>query len=61
MGFTAAAPEFVDVHVPETGDSGHPIPVFVNLTSDVPVSDVRLFYEMDGWAAPRGGSDQTPF
>lgn len=53
IGFaTSAAPEFADVQIPGTGDGSQPIPVSVNLTSDVPVSEVRLFYEMEGWAYP---------
>ncbi len=40
----SAVPVFSRLGIPQTADAGQPIPVFVNLTSDVEIYEVRISY-----------------
>jgi hypothetical protein len=50
----AAVPIFTKVNVPQIVDSGQPIPVSVNLTSDISIYEVRISY-----TNPTTGISQT--
>jgi hypothetical protein len=47
-----AAPQFTDVSIPNNAEAPLPIPVSVNITSEVNISGVFIHHEMEGDAWP---------
>jgi hypothetical protein len=40
-----AIPQFTDTGIPDSTDAGQPIQIWVNITSDVPIKEVLLYYK----------------
>jgi hypothetical protein len=52
IGAVGANPVLHDVSVPGNAETGAPIPVSVNVTSDVPVELVQIYYQREDWISP---------